>query len=37
MTSCDTVSVLQRGATITAGKPIEVRNDPAVLEVYLGG
>ncbi len=31
------VMVLNRGAVITEGKPDEVRNDPEVQEVYLGG
>jgi ABC-type branched-subunit amino acid transport system ATPase component len=33
---CDTVTVMHRGATIAEGTPQEVRNNPAVLEAYLG-
>src|SRR2546425_3973404 len=33
---CKTVMVLHRGAKIAEGTPQEVRNNPAVLEAYLG-
>jgi ABC-type branched-subunit amino acid transport system ATPase component len=34
---CDTVTVMHRGSKIAEGPPEEVRNNPAVLEAYLGG
>jgi neutral amino acid transport system ATP-binding protein len=34
---CDTVMVMHRGSKIAEGTPEEVRNNPAVLEAYLGG
>ena len=33
---CDTIHVMHRGTTIAGGTPTEVRNNPAVLEAYLG-
>jgi len=37
MDVCDPVIVMDRGKKLTEGSPEEVRNDPRVLEVYLGG
>jgi ABC-type branched-subunit amino acid transport system ATPase component len=37
MELCGTVTVLDRGATLCSGTPEAVRNDPAVLDAYLGG
>ncbi|HEY6287402.1 MAG TPA: ABC transporter ATP-binding protein [Ktedonobacteraceae bacterium] len=34
---CDTVMVMHHGSKIAEGTPEEVRNNPAVLEAYLGG
>jgi ABC-type branched-subunit amino acid transport system ATPase component len=34
---CDEVAVMERGAVIAVGKPEQVRNDPRVLDAYLGG
>jgi ABC-type branched-subunit amino acid transport system ATPase component len=36
MNLCETVTVLHRGTTVANGTPNEVRNNPAVLEAYLG-
>ncbi len=36
MTLCARIMVMHRGSVIAAGKPEEVRNNPAVLEAYLG-
>ncbi len=33
---CETVTVLHRGTTVANGTPEQVRNNPAVLEAYLG-
>jgi neutral amino acid transport system ATP-binding protein len=36
MTLCDKVAVMHHGSLLTEGKPADVRNNPAVLEAYLG-
>lgn len=36
MSLCDTVKVMHRGTTIASGTPEAIRNDPAVLDAYLG-
>jgi neutral amino acid transport system ATP-binding protein len=36
MSLCDTVAVMHRGTKIAEGTPQEIRNNPAVLEAYLG-
>jgi ABC-type branched-subunit amino acid transport system ATPase component len=34
---CDIVSVMEHGTVIAHGEPEQVRNDPRVLDAYLGG
>jgi branched-chain amino acid transport system ATP-binding protein len=36
MATCDTISVLDHGQKISEGTPEFVKNDPAVVEAYLG-
>lgn len=37
MRLCDSVVVMDRGKRLVQGTPEQIRNDPAVLEAYLGG
>lgn len=37
MALCDRIVVLNHGRQLACGTPLEVRNNPAVIEAYLGG
>jgi ABC-type uncharacterized transport system ATPase subunit len=37
MDLCDEVAVMEGGSVIAVGKPEQIRNDPRVLDAYLGG
>ncbi|MBW4030141.1 MAG: ABC transporter ATP-binding protein [Acidobacteria bacterium] len=37
MNLCDTVTVMHQGCDLVSGRPEEVRNNPLVLDAYLGG
>jgi len=37
MRLCDPVVVLDHGTKLAEGRPSDVRNDPRVLDAYLGG
>ncbi len=37
MNLCDRVTVMYQGADLVSGTPSEIRNDPRVLDAYLGG
>jgi ABC-type branched-subunit amino acid transport system ATPase component len=36
MRLCDPVIVLDRGRKIAEGEPVQIQNDPRVLDAYLG-
>jgi branched-chain amino acid transport system ATP-binding protein len=37
MSLCERITVLSQGSALVSGSPEEVRNNPAVLDAYLGG
>lgn len=37
MSLCDSVTVMHQGKDLVSGTPVEVRNNPLVLDAYLGG
>jgi ABC-type branched-subunit amino acid transport system ATPase component len=37
MNLCDRVTVMHQGTDLVSGTPSEIRNDPRVLDAYLGG
>jgi ABC-type branched-subunit amino acid transport system ATPase component len=37
MNLCDRVTVMHQGSDLVSGTPSEIRNDPRVLDAYLGG
>ena len=37
MNLCDAVTVMHQGTNLVSGSPTEVRNNPLVLDAYLGG
>lgn len=37
MNLCDTVTVMHQGQDLVSGRPADVRNNPLVLDAYLGG
>jgi ABC-type branched-subunit amino acid transport system ATPase component len=37
MQICDAVTVMHQGVDLVSGTPEEIRNNPDVLDAYLGG